>query len=979
MSSSTVTYTSIYSDYEEPSDVGSPGVVVYGYDGIPMHLVDPYVEAALQAPEQAPPSQDYVSGPEYPPSPDNVSGLEEPGTAFFRLCYVADYDSKEDLEEDPKEDPTDYPADGGDDADDESFNDDEEDPTYAEVTLGYKAARIWLRVASPSTHHPSEMPSPPMLLPSTTHGDNVPEVDMPLRNRACFTYLIGRFEVGESSSATAARQAGHTLAHTVNYKFIDTMDASICSFKSRSMTTDAQDDRALLGDQVSILRRERRYFCLMASSYDREAVIARQAWKRIRDEDRLTAHIQHENDRFRDLVRAIKAGPQDGPEDAGSSFVYFTKMPPKKRTATTTTATPMTDAQLKMFSKESDEVKKYVCGLLDMIQGSVMASKPKKMQDAIEFATELMDQKIWPGKRNRTKDLNLYALNATTIMMDNVLSSSPIAKGLTICPDTVEASLLLQQPKGSRGKSKRTNPNSNVVMGTFLLNNRYALILFDIGADRIFVSTAFSSLIDIILTILDHGYDVELADGRIIWVNTLIRGCTLNFLNHPFNIDLMPVEMGSFDVIIGMEWLSKYHVVIVCDEKIVCIPFGNETLIVHGNRSNNKHGRLKTSRRRRDLKMYLLFEISSKYFSRSFRVFHQPDKWNLNRFSTSYCTCSIGTLSIGSVRDERIIGLSDQLHELSDKGFIRPSSSPREDLVLFVKKKDGSFWMCIDYRELNKLTVKNRYSLPRIDYLFDKLQGSSVYSKIDMSYAIWFANEPVVFMDLMNRVCKLYLEKFMIVFIDDILIYSKCKQEQEEHLKLILAFLEKEELYAKFSKCEFWIPKVQFLDHVIDSNGIHVDPVKIESIKDWASPKSPTEIRKENVVADDLSRKERIKLLQPNMKADIATYVSKCLTCLKVIAEHQKSSGLLLQPEIPQWKWDNITIDFVTRLPRTLSGHDTIWVIVDRLTKSAYFLPMMENDSMDELARLYMKEVVMSHGILVSIIYDRDKRFTSDF
>nr|GEZ44912.1 reverse transcriptase domain-containing protein [Tanacetum cinerariifolium] len=135
----------------------------------------------------------------------------------------------------------------------------------------------------------------------------------------------------------------------------------------------------------------------------------------------------------------------------------------------------------------------------------------------------------------------------------------------------------------------RTNPNSNVVTGTFLLNNRYASILFDIGADRSFVSTAFSSLIDIIPTTLDHGYDVELADGRIVWVNTLIRGCTLNFLNHPFNINLMTVEMCSFDVIIGMNWLSKYHAVIVCDKKLVRVPFGNEILFFHGYGSNNRH------------------------------------------------------------------------------------------------------------------------------------------------------------------------------------------------------------------------------------------------------------------------------------------------------------------------------------------------------------------------------------------------------
>ncbi|GJX49034.1 putative reverse transcriptase domain-containing protein [Tanacetum coccineum] len=193
--------------------------------------------------------------------------------------------------------------------------------------------------------------------------------------------------------------------------------------------------------------------------------------------------------------------------------------------------------------------------------------------------------------------------------------------------------------------------------------------------------------------------------------------------------------------------------------------------------------------------------------------------------------------------------LSEQLKELFDKGFIRPSSSPWGAPVLFVKKKDGS-----------------------IDDLFDQLQGSSVYSKIDLRSGyhqlrvqeedilktafrtrydhyefqvmpFGLTNAPAVFMDLMNRVCKPYLDKFVIVFIDDILIYSKNKQEHEEHLKLILELLKKEELYAKFSKCEFWIPKVQFLGHVIDSEGIHVDPAKIESIKDWTSPKSPTEIR----------------------------------------------------------------------------------------------------------------------------------------
>ncbi|GJR74924.1 putative reverse transcriptase domain-containing protein [Tanacetum coccineum] len=197
--------------------------------------------------------------------------------------------------------------------------------------------------------------------------------------------------------------------------------------------------------------------------------------------------------------------------------------------------------------------------------------------------------------------------------------------------------------------------------------------------------------------------------------------------------------------------------------------------------------------------------------------------------------------------------LSTQLQELSDKGFIRPSSSPWGALVLFVKKKDRSFQICIDYRELNKLTVKNRYPLLRIDDLFYQLQGSRVYSKIDLrsGYHQLRVREEYIpktafrthYGHYKFQVCKLYLDRFVIVFIDDILIYSKSRKEHEGHLKLILRLLKKEELYAKFLKCEFWLSKVQFLGHVINSEGIHVDPAKIKSIMDWASPKTPIEIR----------------------------------------------------------------------------------------------------------------------------------------
>nr|GEX50529.1 reverse transcriptase domain-containing protein [Tanacetum cinerariifolium] len=237
------------------------------------------------------------------------------------------------------------------------------------------------------------------------------------------------------------------------------------------------------------------------------------------------------------------------------------------------------------------------------------------------------------------------------------------------------------------------HPDVNFVTGTFLLNNRYASVLFDTGADKSFVSTTFSTQINIAPSTLDHCYDIELADGRIIGLNTILRGCTLNILNHPFNINLMPVELGSFDAIIGMDWLAKYQAVIACAEKIFRIPWGNEPFIIHGD-----------------------VEFQIDLVPGAAPVARAP--YRLVPFEMKE--------------------LAEHLKGLSDKGFIRPSSSPWGAPVLFVKKKDGSFRMCIDYRELNKLTDE---------------------------------------------------------------------KEHEEHLRQILKLLKKEELYAKFSKYEFWIPK----------------------------------------------------------------------------------------------------------------------------------------------------------------------------
>ncbi|GKD08605.1 putative reverse transcriptase domain-containing protein [Tanacetum coccineum] len=400
--------------------------------------------------------------------------------------------------------------------------------------------------------------------------------------------------------------------------------------------------------------------------------------------------------------------------------------------------------------------------------------------------------------------------------------------------------------------------------------------------------------------------------------------------------------------------------------------------------------------------------------------------------------------------------LSEKLKELSDKGFIRPCSSPWGAPVLFVKKKDGSFRMCIDYRELNKLTVKNRYPLPRIGDLFDQLQGSSVYSKIDLrsGYHQLRVRE--------EDIPKWHSELGM------------NKKEHEEHLKAVLEMLKKEKLYAKFSKCKFWIPKVQFLGHAIDIQGIYMDPAKIGSIKDWESPKTPTEIRqflglagdynceiryhpgKTNVVADALSRKEgskplRVRALVMTIGLDIPKQILNAQTearkpeniknedvgrmLLENSKDPEKFRTEKLEPRVdgtlcfnsrswlpcygdlrtvimheshklkysihpgfdkmyqdmkklywwPNMKaniatyWDNITMDFVTKLPKSSQGYNTIWVIVDRLTKSVIFVPMRETNPLEKLARMYLKEVVTRHGILVLIICDRDPRFTSNF
>ncbi|KAL5838121.1 hypothetical protein ACOSQ3_015290 [Xanthoceras sorbifolium] len=221
---------------------------------------------------------------------------------------------------------------------------------------------------------------------------------------------------------------------------------------------------------------------------------------------------------------------------------------------------------------------------------------------------------------------------------------------------------------------------------------------------------------------------------------------------------------------------------------------------------------------------------------------------------------------------EELPGLPPQREELLDKGYIRPSVSLWGAPVLFVKKKDGSLRLCIDYRQLNKLTVKNKYPLPRIDDLFDQLRGACVFSKIDLRSGyhqlrikdsnipktafrtryghyefvvmpFGLTNAPAAFMDLMNRIFRPYLDQFVVVFIDDILVYSQTAEDHDKHLRVVLQILREKQLYGKLSKCEFWLPEIAFLGHIVSAEGIKADPKKIEAIVEWKPLRNVTEVR----------------------------------------------------------------------------------------------------------------------------------------
>nr|GEV84896.1 hypothetical protein [Tanacetum cinerariifolium] len=723
-------------------------------------------------------------------------------------------------------------------------------PTYP---LGYQAAMIRLRSELPSTSHPlpSSTPpsgtppllpiplptsSPPLLLPSTSHRVDVLEVTLPPQKRLCIALGL-RFKVGESLSAPTARPSGDTwdemlvgisgapatdeteLGRRMTY-FLTTVRRDTNEIYGR--LDDAPDDKLLMSGQLNMLRRDRFAHARTSRLMESEARLFREAWVKSMDAN--------------DTARAKKMAPKRTIRSTPA-------------TTTTTTTIPMTNAQLKalidqgvadaLAARDTDRsqngkdnhdsgtgVRRQAPPSLECTYQDFMKCKPLyfkgtervveltqwfermetvfrisncTVENQIKFATcTLLGSALtWWNSNVKTVGLDVaYAMTWTYLkkkMTDKYcpmgrLRSWRVDHLARDCRSATNANTANnqrgteagQKPTcfecGAQGYFKRECPNlKNNNRGNQAGNGNAPAKVYAVGHAGINPDSN---------VVTDHYYVVELTDGRIIGLNTIIRGFTLNFLNHSFNIDLMPIELGSFDIIIGMDWMENDQGnetrlnIISCTKMQKYMIKGCHVFLAH---VTIKEAEDKSEKKRledipivRDFPDVFPEDLSA-------RAPYRLAPFEMKEFS-------------------------DQLKELSDKGFIRPSSSPWGAPVLFFKKKDGSLRISSVYSKIDLRSGYHQLQVHEED--IPKTAFRTRYGHYEFQVMPFgLTNTPAVFMDLMNRVCKPYLDKFVIAFTDDILIYSKNKEEHEEHLKLILELLKKEELYAKFSKCEFWIPK----------------------------------------------------------------------------------------------------------------------------------------------------------------------------
>ncbi|XP_050217605.1 uncharacterized protein LOC126668454 [Mercurialis annua] len=451
------------------------------------------------------------------------------------------------------------------------------------------------------------------------------------------------------------------------------------------------------------------------------------------------------------------------------------------------------------------------------------------------------------------------------------------------------------QAEGSQARVFALNPqeaqaSNAVVQGIFTIASMDALVLFDPGATHSFVSPSFVIKMGKQPAYLKSPLSVSTPIGEIMDADIVYLSCPVNVQGRELLAYLILLEVLAFDVILGMDWLARHYASVDCREKLVTfntpgiemVPIQSEKL----KSTTSIISAMKAQRMmRKGCQAFLAIVLDAEKAQGTLQnvpvVMEYPDVFPdelpglpPDREIEFCIELAPGTkpISIPPYRmaPAELKELKNQLEELLNCGFIRSSVSPWGAPVLFVKKKDGSFRLCIDYRQLNKVTIKNKYPLPRIDDLFDQLQGAKYFSKIDLRSGyhqlkireddvlktafrtryghyeflvmlFGLTNAPAAFMDLMNRIFKPFLDQFVIVFIDDILIYSRTEEEHAHHLRLVLQKLRAHQLYAKFSKCEFWLEEVAFLGHVVSQSGIKVDQKKIEVVVEWKRPTSLTQ------------------------------------------------------------------------------------------------------------------------------------------
>ncbi|KAA3480621.1 DNA/RNA polymerases superfamily protein [Gossypium australe] len=435
-----------------------------------------------------------------------------------------------------------------------------------------------------------------------------------------------------------------------------------------------------------------------------------------------------------------------------------------------------------------------------------------------------------------------------------------------------------------RAREEASSPN--VITGTFTLYDTSVIALIDPSSTHSYICINLVSSKHMPVESTKFVIKASNPLGKSVLVDKVCKNCPLMFRDICFPTDLMLLPFDEFDIILGMDWLTLHDALKTIDLRCS----NNKIVRVESSDLNGFPAVISVLKAqicmKKGYKAYFAYVIDSKVSEKKiesvlfvcefFDVF--PEKllglppirkveFGIDMLSgTTPISIALYRMAPTELKE-----LKSQLQELTDRGFARPSFSPWGAHVLFVKKKDGTMRMCIDYRQLNKVTIKNKYPLPRIDDLFDQLKGATVFSKIDLRSGYYqlrvkdsdipktafrtryvhyeflvmpfgLTNAPAVFMDLMNRIFRPYLDRFVVVFIDDILIYSRDETEHAEHLRIVLQTLREKQLYAKFSKCEFSLHEVSFFGHIVSASGIRVGPSKIYAILEWKPLKNVSKV-----------------------------------------------------------------------------------------------------------------------------------------